>query len=91
MHGFGYAMHGFEGAPGGFEIGGLVMMISMLLFWALIIGAIIYAARVYSGRHPAAPVAPGGESKALEILKERYARGEIDTEEFAARKKELTQ
>ncbi len=32
---------------------------------------------------------PGPQDAALEILRERYARGEIGREEFAARRREL--
>ena len=33
----------------------------------------------------------GSDSKAMEILKERYARGEISREEFESMKKDLSQ
>lgn len=60
---------------------------SMLLFWVLLIAAIvllskfIWSSIVISGRNR--------EKSALDILKERYARGEIESEEFAQKKRDL--
>lgn len=51
--------------------------IYMLLFWALIILGVAALARwVLPGAGSANP-------RALEILKERYARGEIDADQYA--------
>ncbi len=66
--------------------GMLFMIISMILFWGLIIGGIIRLVRFIfpsslSGMKPL--------QDALEILKQRYARGEIEKEEFEAKKKDL--
>ena len=68
--------------------GNLFGMIGMLLWWLLIIlGIVLLAKWLFSG-------APGGggrhsENRALEILRERYARGEIDRKEFEERKRDL--
>ena len=56
-----------------------------LIFWALIIWAIVALVRYLSGQGRS----ENKESKALEILKERYAKGEIAKEEFEAKKKDL--
>lgn len=65
-----------------FGFGGIFMW----LFWILIIVAIVWAVR--------AATASGGDSPArqktaLDILKERYAKGEIDQEEFERKRKDL--
>ena len=70
-----------------FGFGGFFMMLSMVIFWALIIFGIIYAVRALSGGGPVPR--QGGEDRALEILKERYARGEIDSEEYESKKRQL--
>lgn len=64
-------------------------MIFMLLFWALIIVGIALVVKwlVEQGRPEGRP-GSGGES-ALEILKKRYARGEIDKEEFDVKMRDL--
>jgi putative membrane protein len=57
----------------------------MLLFWALVIGVIVLVVRVLSDgasgkRH---------DKDALAILKERYARGEIDKAEYERMREDL--
>ena len=61
--------------------------IFMILFWAVVIAGIVFAIRYLT----AGKEGPSERSarEPLEILKERYARGEIDTEEFEERMKVL--
>ncbi|MBI5199090.1 MAG: SHOCT domain-containing protein [Nitrospirae bacterium] len=60
--------------------------ILMVLFWVLLILGIIYLVKVIAGgRITTSP----REETALDILKKRYARGEIDTEEFTRKRREL--
>ena len=64
---------------------GIGMMIMMILFWGLIIVALVLGIRWLIGQ--------GKELRtdsALEILRQRYARGEINKEEFDAKKKDLS-
>ena len=66
--------------------------ILMVLFWILVILAIAALVRwlaVGGGHPPARREEDRGGRRALEILEERYARGEIDREEFQAKKKDL--
>lgn len=63
--------------------------IFMILFWALIILGIVALARwLFSAGGFGG--GSGGSSKApLEILKERYARGEINREQYEQMRREL--
>jgi putative membrane protein len=60
------------------------MMAMMFLFWVLFIVGLIVGIRWLIGK--------GKEQKqdsAIEILRQRYARGEINKEEFEAKRKDL--
>jgi len=57
-----------------------------MIFWVLILIGIIALVIWAIQRSGGAGVAPQQES-ALDILKKRYARGEIDKEEFEEKKK----
>lgn len=68
--------------------GMLVGSVTMLVFWGLVIWGIVYAVR---------SLATGGrgtdqrtnERSARDILDERFARGEIDQQEYHARRDAL--
>lgn len=65
------------------------MGIGMLLFWGVIIAAIVVLIRGFAGTSGGnAPRLP--EKTALDILRERYARGEIDKAEFEEMRRDLT-
>ena len=76
-------MNNYNGGWGWMGFG----MIGMLLFWIFLIIGVVAVVRgtwgfgASPGRHPG--------KTALDILKERYARGEIDKEEFAQKKRDL--
>lgn len=63
---------------------GLGMMVMMFLFWALIIVGLIIGIRWLLGQSK-----ESRPDSAIEILRQRYARGEINKEEFDAKKKDL--
>lgn len=65
---------------------GVVMMLSMLAFWTLIAFAIVWFVR--STRTPTPPTSPtsgGVTASAEQILAERLACGEIETEDYQVR------
>ncbi|MBI1800218.1 MAG: SHOCT domain-containing protein [Chloroflexi bacterium] len=63
--------------------------IGMLLFWLFIIGGAVWLAQsVARGAGPAGMSAPASESP-LDILKRRYARGEITKEQYEEMRRAL--
>ena len=60
----------------------------MLLFWVLIILVIVALVRLLSGK-PLGSYSERSEKPPLQILQERYARGEINREEYQQRKADL--
>lgn len=87
--GWGHMMHGYGyGAGYGWMwLWGPIMMI----FWLAVLGVVAWLVmRAVNNRRPAQ--ADGGAPRvhAREILAERYARGEIGTEEYTERMDRLT-
>ena len=76
---WGHPMWGMWGAWG------IGMGLMMLVFWGLIIVALVLGIRwlITQGKEPRS-------DSALEILRQRYARGEINKEQFEAMKQDLT-
>lgn len=62
------------------------MGITMVLFWGLIIAGIVALVRYLGGaRHSPGPHPTGAPARPEEVLAERFARGEIDAEEYEKR------
>ncbi len=81
MGGYGYGYgYGFN------WLGAIVRIIVFLIFLGLIAFGVYY---LLGGGRPT-PRGPMPSSRALEILKERYAKGEITKEEYDRMKKELS-
>jgi putative membrane protein len=59
--------------------------IFMVLFWALVILGIVYLLKLISGSSRK----EGRSETALDILKKRYASGEISKDEFEEKKKDI--
>ena len=75
----------YYGDVAGWGMGGGLMMI---FFWAAFIVFIVWIVReLGAGRHSETPTRHS--HSALDILKERYAKGEIEKSEFEAKKKDL--
>jgi putative membrane protein len=64
---------------------GIVMMLMMLVFWGVVIVGIVLAIRwlVNQGKDVRST------DPALDILRQRYARGDISKDEFEAKKRDL--
>ncbi len=80
--------------------GGVVGLVIMLAVIALIVVGVVFLVRGLGGRHDYSQSGPPpGQQQApppgvypqsaLQVLEERYARGEIDREEFLQRKQDL--
>lgn len=71
----------------GWGFGGFFLMVLMMaLFWGALIGTAIWAIRQFRPRDPGATEAA---SSAMRILEDRFARGEIDADEFQRRREIL--
>jgi putative membrane protein len=82
-YGWGPGMMGWGGTMGWFG------PLGMILFWVVIILVIVLLIRgIRTSKGTGQESGPAPES-ALEILKKRYARGEINKEEYLERKKDL--
>lgn len=84
-------MHSWMGWNHGTGWGGGLMM---LAFWALVILGVFLAVRYVLDRGRSPPGrgtngAGGAVETALDVLKKRYARGEISREEYTRMKDEL--
>ena len=77
-------MGNYYGSMFGWGLGGGIMMI---IFWTAIILFIVWIVKEVSGRNNSDK--PRHSKSALEILEERYAKGEIDKREFEEKKKDL--
>jgi putative membrane protein len=81
--------HMGPGMMGGWGMGWWFGMIFMLLFWGLVIVGLVLLIKWLVQTTRKGGVSNGG-TRALDILKERYARGEINKEEFEDKKRVLT-
>lgn len=66
---------------------GMIGMALQLIFWIVLFVIGVRLFKNYSLRPPADGHTPGKDP--LDILRERYARGEIDTEEYQLRRQNL--
>jgi putative membrane protein len=67
--------HGWGGAGWMWFWGGM-----MMVFWVALVAAVVWLVATRQGSRPTAPA-----NRAQEILAERYARGDITTEDYRER------
>jgi putative membrane protein len=86
--GYGYAPGwNMVGGWGGYGYGfGLAHMLNWIVILAGLIALVVWLVRSASGAHH---VAPPRRSAGLDVLEERYARGEINREEYLQKKKDI--
>ena len=79
-----------EMIPGAWLLGwGVLWMIMITAFWLLVLMGLALAVRWLWRVGSGIGTVRTQEESALEILKKRYARGEIGKEEFEAKKRDL--
>jgi len=79
-----------EMIPGAWFLGwGVLWMIMITAFWLLVLMGLALAVRWLGRVGSGIGTVRTQEESALEILKKRYARGEIGKEEFEAKKRDL--
>jgi len=77
---------GMMGGYGNGWFGGILMIV----FWILILVGLIFLIKWLVQSTSRDKTTGSSGNRALEILKERYAKGEINKEEFESKKKDLS-
>jgi len=78
-----------SGMMGGYGMGWFGGIL-MIVFWILILVGLIFLIKWLVQSTSRDKTTGSGGNRALEILKERYAKGEINKEEFESKKKDLS-
>ena len=84
-----WGWQGYGGMMGPGMMGGYGTMFLMPILWIVVIGLIIWAVVAATRRPGESDIPARSADSALEILKRRYARGEINKQEYEERKKDL--
>ena len=85
-----YQPNNFNSMMGNYYNGGGIGWLPMILWWVLIIIGIVFLVRWISNQSRNGSRNREKSLTALDTLKERYAKGEIDKKEFEEKKKDLT-
>jgi putative membrane protein len=77
----------WHNADGWGWLGWILMTVGMVALWALVITALVLAIRYLATSRGSAPRPPSipGQVRAEDVLAERFARGEIDDNEYRQR------
>ena len=73
-----------------FKLPGTWQLCSVVVsFWLFLLVVVVFIIKAVTGGNSGSSASPRRKDSPLDILKERYARGEIDEEEFNRRRIEL--
>jgi len=79
---------GMMGWGGGYGFGPVHLIVWVVILIGLVVG-IVWLVRSLTGGGPAAQE-PARRSAGLDVLEERYARGEVNRDEYLQKKKDIT-
>jgi len=65
------------------------LTILMVVLLVVMIAALVWGAWTFAASRPPARWAPTRRDRSLDILRERYARGEIDSDQYEERRRAL--
>ena len=70
--------------------GGFLMPFMMIAFWAVLIVGVVYMFRLMSGSGELRPAKASPEGSPVEVLKVRYASGELSKEEYESMRRDVS-
>ena len=77
--------YGYDGGGGWMWVLGGLMMVAVVVLIGAVVWAVIAATNRGGSAAATSPVDVGGRARTRQVLDERYARGEIDSEEYTER------
>jgi putative membrane protein len=84
-------MHDWFGWGGGWASGMWLGPLFMVLIFVLFVVGVVALLRWIGGRDSTSTATPAAPSSARDILDQRFARGEIDADDYRARRHALEQ
>ena len=77
--------YGYDGGGGWMWVFGGLMMLGVLVLIGLAVWAVIAATHRGASTAVTSPAEAGGRTRTRQVLDERYARGEMNSEEYTER------
>jgi len=77
--------YGYDGGGAWMWVFGGLMMLGVLVLIGVAVWAVVAATNRGGSAAATSPVDVGGRARTRQVLDERYARGEIDSEEYTER------